>query len=247
MSKKVRIDQLLVAQGLAPSRTRAQALVMAGVVLVNEQRVDKASECFDPQQVNLRLKGEDHPYVGRGGVKLAGALDHFKINPQEKVCLDVGASTGGFTDCLLQRGAKKIYTLDSGTNQLDYRLRQDPRVVTRENFNARHLKAEDLPEAVEIIVMDVSFISVTKIIPALIAACPAPWQGLFLIKPQFESEAKQIEKGGVVRDTAVHQEVLQKVTQFCERQNLEVLGKVPAVIQGEKGNQEYFIFLTMKD
>lgn len=241
---KTRIDQLLVEQGLAPSRTRAQALVMAGVVLVNEEQVKKSSESFDPEKSTLRLKGQDHPFVSRGGVKLSGALEHFKINAQNKICLDVGASTGGFTDCLLKQGAQKVYTLDSGTNQLDYRLRQDPRVIARENFNVRHLTSETLPENPQIIVMDVSFISITKVLPVLTQACPPPWEGLFLIKPQFEAGRDQIAKGGIVRDTQVHQEVLRQITKACEKTGLKPHGIDTSCLKGTKGNQEYFIYVS---
>lgn len=246
MSNKVRIDQILVDRGLAPSRTRAQALIMAGVVLVGEQRVEKPSERFDPSRASVRVKGQDHPYVGRGGLKLAGALDHFKIDPKGKICLDVGASTGGFTDCLLQRGAKKVYAFDSGTNQLDYRLRQNPQVIAQENFNVRHIKSENLPEKIDFIVLDVSFISVTKLIPALLEACPGPWQGLFLIKPQFEAGPEYVERGGLVSDLEVHQQILAKMEEFFESLGLEDHGTQPACITGAQGNQEYFKHVSRK-
>ena len=241
---KIRIDQLLVDQNLAPSRERAQALVLAGKVLVNEEKVQKSSQRFDPESSILRVKGPDHPYVGRGGIKLEGALKEFKVDPQGKVCVDIGASTGGFSDCLLQRGAQKVYTFDTGTNQLAYSLRQDPRIHSRENFNARHLQAQDLPEPVDLIVMDVSFISIKLIIPALLKAAPEPWEGIFLIKPQFEAGREHIEKGGIVRDEAVRQKVVQNLIDFCHDAGLEVRGRIPSPILGDKGNQEYFIYLA---
>jgi len=240
---KQRIDQILFAQGYAPSRERAQSLVMAGQVVVNDQRVDKASQRFSPGDITIRIKGKDHPFVGRGGLKLAGALDHFHISPQGWVCLDVGASTGGFTDCLLQRGAHRVYTLDSGTNQLDYSLRRDPRVIWKENFNARELQAGDIPEPVRLVTLDVSFISVTLLIPALLQALRRPWEGLFLIKPQFEAGKEAVERGGIVRDERVRKKVLEDTAAFCEKKGLVLKGQMPAVLKGEKGNQEYFFWL----
>lgn len=239
---KKRIDQLLVEKGLAPSRERAQAMILAGNVLVKEQRVDKPSQSFDPQELELRIKGADHPYVGRGGVKLAGALDHFGVDPTGKTCLDVGASTGGFTDCLLQRGARKVYTLDSGSHQLDYRLTQDPRVIWRENFNARYLKPEDLPEPIDLVVVDVSFISLKLILGPLVAALPRPWQALTLVKPQFEAGVGQVEKGGLIRDKGLQEKIIQEIGRFGQDLGLNLQGRVPSVLKGEKGNQEYFLY-----
>jgi 23S rRNA (cytidine1920-2'-O)/16S rRNA (cytidine1409-2'-O)-methyltransferase len=239
---KVRIDQILCSQGLAPSRERAQALILAGKVLVNERPVEKPSERYFPEESLIRLRGMDHPYVGRGGSKLAGALKEFGINPAGKTCLDVGASTGGFTDCLLQNGAEKVYTLDSGTNQLDYRLRQDPRVKWRENFNARYLKKEDIPEAIDLIVVDVSFISLKLLIPPVLDAIPGPWEMLLLIKPQFEAGREKVEKGGLVRDEKVRAEVVEIITRFVKDHALQVHGVMPSPLQGEKGNQEYFLY-----
>lgn len=238
--KKLRIDQLLVQLGLAPTRERAQALVLAGKVYVGERRVDKASQSF-PNDAPVRVKGPDHPYVGRGGVKLEKALEHFGIDPRGKVCLDVGASTGGFTDCLLQRGAVRVYTLDSGSHQLHERLRADPRVIVRENFNARFLKASDLPEAIQLVVADVSFISLKLLIPPLIEALPGPWDVLLLVKPQFEAGKGQVGKGGIVRDEALRLRIVQDLAGFAEGAGLELVGTVPAAIPGDKGNQEYFL------
>lgn len=243
---KIRIDQLLVDQKLAPSREKAQALVLAGQVLVNDQRVDKSSQRFDPETAQIRVKGTDHPYVSRGGVKLAGALKEFRIDPRDKVCLDIGASTGGFSDCLLQHGARKIFTFDTGTNQLAYSLRQDPRIHCRENFNARYLQREDLPERVDLVVMDLSFISLKLVIPPLLQAVPGPWEGLFLVKPQFEAGREHIEKGGIVRKDAVRQKVLHELMDFCKDAGLNVHGSMPSPLLGEKGNQEFFIYLDRK-
>ncbi|HCU23447.1 MAG TPA: TlyA family rRNA (cytidine-2'-O)-methyltransferase [Deltaproteobacteria bacterium] len=237
---KLRIDQLLCQKGLAPSRERAQALILAGQVLVAEQRVAKPSERY-PENAAIRVKGPDHPYVSRGGVKLAAALTHFDLRPAGKVCLDLGASTGGFTDCLLQKGASRVYAFDSGTNQLHFRLRQDPRVISRENFNARFLQGSDLPEAVELIVMDVSFISLKLLLPPLLQAVPGPWELLMLVKPQFEAGKGQVGKGGVIRDEALRLRIVEDLSNFIAGLGLEAQASVPAVIAGEKGNQEYFL------
>jgi len=245
-SEKVRIDQLLLQRGLAPSRERAQALVMAGKVLVDEQRVEKSSQKFDPQNINIRLKGPDHPFVSRGGVKLKGALDHFGIDPKGKTCLDVGASTGGFTDCLLQEGAQKVYTLDSGTNQLDYAIRRDPRVQCREQFNIRHLKASDLPEPLDLIVVDVSFISLKLVLPPLVNSIPGPWDLVMLIKPQFEAGREQVEKGGLVRDRELQEKIVEELLAFCKKMGLKTLGTSPSVLKGDKGNQEYFLWARQR-
>lgn len=240
--EKVRIDQLLFQRGLAPSRERAQALILAGKVLVNEQRIEKPGQRFAPQKAKIRIKGKDHPFVSRGGVKLAGALDQFDLNPSGKTCLDVGASTGGFTDCLLQRGARKVYTIDCGTNQLDYRLRQDPRVHWQEKFNVRELKQQDLPEPVDLVVVDLSFISLKLVLPVLVQEVPGFREALLLVKPQFEAGRHQIDKGGIVKEAGVHQQVIQNISEFAESLGLQVKGVSPSELKGEKGNQEYFIW-----
>lgn len=231
-AKKIRIDQLLVQLGLAPSRHRAQAMVMAGIVVVDEHRVEKCSQSYLPD-AQVRIRGQDHPYVGRGGLKLAGALDAFKIDPRGMVALDVGASTGGFTDCLLQRGALRVHAWDTGQNQLHERLRRDPRVVSREKFNVRFLKPEDVPEAVRLVVVDVSFISLKLILPALIGALPGKWEGLLLIKPQFEAAPSEVGKGGVIRDEAVRARIVAELTAFATGLGLAVDTPIPAVISGE--------------
>jgi 23S rRNA (cytidine1920-2'-O)/16S rRNA (cytidine1409-2'-O)-methyltransferase len=239
--KKERIDKLLVELGLADSTAKAQALVMAGVVLVDEQRVNKPSENFAGNS-KIRLKGETEAsrYVGRGGLKLEKALHDFQIRASEYVCLDVGASTGGFTDCLLQHGAKRVVAVDSGTNQLDWKLRNDARVETRENVNARYLKSEDFAEKFDLIVMDVSFISVTKIFPALVPLLKAGGKIITLIKPQFEVKKSEVETGGIVTDTDKHRRVCEEVNAAAvEQNNLRLLGLIESPILGAEGNKEF--------
>src|ERR1041384_7349291 len=196
--KRERIDKLLVARGLAPTRTRAQALVMAGLVLVDEQRVEKSSETFAPDAA-IRVRGTDDPaarYVGRGGLKLEAALSEFKLDVRDFVCLDVGASTGGFTDCLLQHGARRVVAIDVGHNQIDWRLRNDPRVAVREGVNARYLVPEDFSEKFDLAVMDVSFISATKVLPAVVPLLVEGGSLVTLIKPQFEVGRGEVASGG---------------------------------------------------
>jgi len=247
MIKRERIDKLLVEFGFAESTAKAQALVMAGVVLVNEKRTEKPSEEF-PDDVEIRIKGmtENSRFVGRGGLKLEKALQEFHICPSEYVCLDVGASTGGFTDCLLQNGARKVYAVDAGTNQLVWELRNDPRVETRENTNARYLKPEDFPVKFDLIVMDVSFISATKIFPALVSLLKDNGKIITLIKPQFEVRKDEVEKGGVVTDTEKHKRVIREVNNCAEENNLKVLRVIDSPIRGAEGNKE-FLALYEKD
>jgi len=202
--KRQRIDKLLVERGLADSRTRAQAMVMAGIVLVDEQRVEKPSHQFDPNS-SIRIKGNDDPstrYVGRGGLKLEAALREFQIDVTGLNCLDVGASTGGFTDCLLQNGARKVVAIDVGHNQIDWRLRSDPRVEVREGVNARYLQPGDFPHQFDLVVMDVSFISSTKVLPAIVPLVVGGGKIITLIKPQFEVGRGEVGGGGIVRDPA---------------------------------------------
>ena len=238
--KRQRIDKLLVEQGLADSRTKAQALIMSGVVLVNEQKVLKPSQEFLPTEI-IRLKGnsEETKYVGRGGLKLEKALSEFQICPNEYVCLDVGASTGGFTDCLLQNGAKKVVTIDVGTNQLVWKLRNDERVEARENINARYLKPEDFNEKFNLIVMDVSFISVTKILPALKDLLVENGKIIVLIKPQFEVGKGEVGKGGIVKDEVKHAEVVEKIHLFADEIGLKNKGLIDSPILGANGNKEF--------
>lgn len=238
--KRERIDKLLVSQGLADSRTKAQALVMSGVVLVNEQRINKPSQEFLATDT-IRIKGQvdEIKYVSRGGLKLEKALKEFQICPNEYVCLDVGASTGGFTDCLLQHGARRVVTIDVGTNQLVWKLRNDERIEVHEKVNARYLKPEDFSENFDLIVMDVSFISVTKILPALKNLLAENGKMIILIKPQFEVGKGDVGKGGIVRDESKHSEVIEKINTFAEDIGVENLAVIDSPILGADGNKEF--------
>lgn len=239
--KRERIDKLLVERGLAPSRTRAQALVMAGVVLVDEQRVAKASETFPPD-ARVRVRGADDPaarYVGRGGLKLEKALAEFKVEPRGLVCLDVGASTGGFTDCLLQHGARRVVAVDVGHNQIAWPLRTDERVEVREGVNARHLRPEDFAEKFDLVVMDVSFISATKVLPALKNLLAAGARLIVLIKPQFEVGRGEVGRGGIVSDPAAHARVIEEVHRAARAHGLEVRGLIESPVRGADGNREF--------
>lgn len=238
--KKERIDKLLVERGLADSRNKAQALVMAGVVLVDEQRVEKPSQTFG-QDSKLRIKGDspESKYVGRGGLKLEKALAEFAVDVSGLTCLDVGSSTGGFTDCLLQHGAAKVVAIDVGTNQLDWKLRSDPRVDVRENINARELKPEDVETAFDIAVMDVSFISVTKILPVLPPLLAHNARIIVLIKPQFEVGRGEVGKGGIVREPEKHQRVVREVNEFACGLGLRTTGVIESPILGAEGNKEF--------
>lgn len=238
--KKERIDKLLLDRGLAGSRTKAQALVMAGVVLVDERRVDKASESFG-QDVVIRIKGEtpEAKYVSRGGLKLEHALNVFRIDPSGLTCLDVGSSTGGFTDCLLQRGAKRVIAIDAGTNQLDWKLRNDERVEVRENTNARVLRPSDFDVSFDLIVMDVSFISVTKIMPVLPPLLRPSGKLIVLIKPQFEVGRGEVGKGGIVRDSEKHERVVREVNEFAASIGMKTSRLIDSPILGAEGNKEF--------
>jgi 23S rRNA (cytidine1920-2'-O)/16S rRNA (cytidine1409-2'-O)-methyltransferase len=239
--KRERIDKLLVERGLAESRARAQALVMAGLVLVGERRVEKPSETCAPD-APVRVRGAEDPaarYVGRGGLKLAAALDAFGLDARDAVCLDVGASTGGFTDCLLQRGARHVTAVDVGHNQIDWRLRSDPRVEVREGVNARHLAPEDFASAFDLVVMDVSFISATKVMPALAPLIKDGGSLVVLVKPQFEVGRGEVGKGGVVRDPAQHARVVEEVNGAARALGLAVRGVIDSPILGAEGNKEF--------
>jgi len=239
--KRERIDKLLVEQGLAESRTKAQAMVMAGVVLVDEQRVEKPSQQFDPGST-IRIKGGDDPtsrYVGRGGLKLEAALREFQIDVAGLTCLDVGASTGGFTDCLLQHGAGKVVAIDVGHNQIDWRLRNDPRVEVREGVNARYLKPEDFETKFDLVVMDVSFISATKVLPAIVPLLVEGGAMVTLIKPQFEVGRGEVGGGGVVRDAAKRARVVEEVNDAARALGVNVVNVIESPIQGAEGNVEF--------
>jgi len=239
--QRERIDKLLVDRGLAPSRTKAQALVMAGVVLVGEQLVNKPSETFAVDS-NIRLKGAGDPgsrYVGRAGLKLEAALRDFQIDVGRLICLDVGASTGGFTDCLLQHGAHRVVALDVGHNQIDWRLRNDPRVEVREGVNARHLKREDFDQEFDLVTIDVAFISATKILPAIVPLVSERGRIIALIKPQFEVGKGEVGKGGIVKEAAKHQRVVAEVNSAAEVLGLRVSGLIESPIRGADGNLEF--------
>jgi 23S rRNA (cytidine1920-2'-O)/16S rRNA (cytidine1409-2'-O)-methyltransferase len=237
--EKVRLDVLLVERGLAPSRERAQALLLAGEVRVNGERMEKPGSRV-AADARIELTGDPLRYASRGGLKLEGALEDFEITPRGKICLDVGSSTGGFTDCLLQRGALKAIAVDVSTSQLDWKLRQDPRVVMIDK-NARYLRREDVNASVDFITMDVSFISVCKVLPAVAAVAAPGAEFLILIKPQFELERKDVGKGGIVRDVALHRKAIARVTAAATEAGLEVLGVRPSRLAGAEGNQEYFL------
>jgi 23S rRNA (cytidine1920-2'-O)/16S rRNA (cytidine1409-2'-O)-methyltransferase len=238
--KRERIDKILIDLGLADALPKAQALVMAGVVLVNEQKVLKPSQKFlSTDDIRLKGKSDEIKYVGRGGLKLEKALLEFQICPSKYVCLDVGSSTGGFTDCLLQNDAKKVFTVDVGTNQLVWKLRNDARVEVRENVNARYLKPEDFADKFDLIVMDVSFISVTKILSALKDLLAENGRIIVLIKPQFEVRKGEVGHGGIVRDESKHAQVIENVHSFAKNRGLINLGLINSPILGADGNKEF--------
>lgn len=239
-SGKQRADVALVERGLAESRTRAQALILAGVVFSGEQRVAKAGDLVKPDQP-LDVRGQDHPWVSRGGLKLGHAIEHFGLSPQGRICLDIGASTGGFTDVLLHHGAAKVHAVDVGHGQLAWKLRNDPRVVVRERVNARYLDVSQVPDPVGCIVCDASFIGLRTILPAPLAlAAPGAW-AVALIKPQFEV-GPAIAKGGVVRDAAVHGRVCNEIRAWwSELPGWRVIGIEPSPILGPEGNREFLI------
>jgi 23S rRNA (cytidine1920-2'-O)/16S rRNA (cytidine1409-2'-O)-methyltransferase len=234
---KERLDILLVDRGLAESRARAQALILAGSVVVGDQRVDKPGTRVSID-AELRLKGEVQRFVSRGGDKLDAALAHFGLEVKGEVCADIGASTGGFTDCLLQRGAKKVYALDVGHAQLHQKLRTDPRVIGSEGVNARSLSATELPELVGVMVADVSFISLKTVLPACVQRLVPDGLLVALVKPQFEVGKGAVGKGGVVRDEAVRSEAIASVRAFVEALGFEILGVLDSPVHGPKGNVE---------
>ena len=239
-SNKPRLDVLLVEKGLAESRQRAAALILAGKVLVEGRKVSRAGQRVAPEaKVEVLDQGES--YVSRGGFKLAGALDAFSLVVAGLVTMDVGASTGGFTDCLLRRGAKKVYAIDVGYGQLAWQLRQDARVVVLERCNVRYLSREQVAELVDLAVIDTSFISLKKVIPKVFEFLQTSGRLLALIKPQFEVGKGQVGKGGVVRDPKLHEKVVGDMEDFCRHQGLEVEGVVESSLLGPKGNREFFI------
>ena len=240
--KTERADTLLVARGLCDSREQGKRLILAGEVRSGDRIIDKPSTKL-PLEAPLEVR-EKPRFVGRGGLKLEGALDAFAINPTGWVCLDVGASTGGFTDCLLQRGASRVHAVDVGTNQLVWKLRNDPRVISREQFNARNLSVEDLGEKVQLAVMDLSFISLTKVLPAVFGVLTDDGSVVCLIKPQFELQREDVAKGGIVRDPVLHQQAIEKIRGFVTVQHgRQWRGLIPSPITGMDGNQEFLAWL----
>ncbi|HYR45795.1 MAG TPA: TlyA family RNA methyltransferase [Thermoanaerobaculia bacterium] len=237
---KSRLDLLLVARGLAPTREKAQAMILAGSVEVEGRRVEKAGTAVD-SQARIKVLAPPHPYVSRGGVKLAAALDEFQIDPFGLVCLDVGASTGGFTDCLLQRGARRVYAIDVGHGQLDAKLRQHPRVVLREKVNARELSREHVPEPAGFAAMDLSFISARIVLPAVAPLLAAEAFLVVLVKPQFEAGRREVPRGGVVRSGETQRRVVAEIEAAGVALGLEVVGSIPSPLRGARGNQEFLV------
>lgn len=244
--EKVRADLLLVQRQLAPSRERAQAYILAGEVFSDARRIEKAGERL-ASDAPLRVRGKDHPYVSRGGVKLAGALDAFAADPRGIVAADFGASTGGFTDCLLQRGAVRVYAIDVGYGQLHERMRQDARVINMERTNARALTATDLPEPVDWVVIDASFIGIEKLLPAARAVLRPGGEVLAMVKPQFQVGRASLGKGGVVRDDGLRAAAIDEVCTQAAALGFSVLDRADAVIAGPKGNRECFLRLGRGD
>lgn len=246
MAEKQRLDQLLVTKGVAASRQRAQALIMAGKVLVNDQPIHKPGTQV-PANSHLSIKGDNLPYVSRGGLKLEAALKHYALTIQNYICLDVGASTGGFTDCLLQNGAKHVYAVDVGYGQLAWSLRQDSRVTAIERTNIRHMTTAALPQLVDLATIDTSFISLKIVIPAVLKFLKPTGRIIALIKPQFEVGREKVGKGGVVKDKTLHDEVIDSLIQYARGLNLNPSPPVPAPIKGPKGNQEYLTLFSLTE
>lgn len=239
-ANRTRLDRLLVERGWALSREKAQALILAGEVLVDGQKVEKCGAAVSSSAA-IRILGEACKYASRGGLKLEGALDHFRISPEGKLCLDVGASTGGFTDCLLQRGAVRVFAVDAGTNQLDWKLRHDLRVVVLEKTNARYLTFDLIGARVALATMDVSFISSTLILPAMPPLLAPGADLLVLVKPQFELNRKLVGKGGIVREARLHQEAVTRVSHKLLELGFGQLASMESVLPGASGNREYFL------
>jgi len=246
LTAKLRADQLLVARGLAESRTRAQALIMAGAVFSGERKIAKAGDML-AEDAGLEVRGKDHPWVSRGGVKLDHGLAHFGFDVAGAVALDVGSSTGGFTDVLLSRGAAKVYAVDVGTNQLAWKLRQDPRVIVHEQTNARGLTREIIPEVIDIVVCDASFIGLAKVLEAPLALARRGAKLVALVKPQFEAGRAEVGKGGVVRDPAVHERVCDEAKAWVESRGWSVLGVARSPITGAEGNVEFLLGAVKND
>lgn len=243
---KKRLDVLLTEQGLAESREKAKALIMSGLVYADGQKADKPGDTFS-ETAALEVRGKGLPYVSRGGLKLEKAVAEFNLELSGLVCMDIGASTGGFTDCMLQNGASKVYAVDVGYGQLAWGLRNDPRVVNLERTNARYLTTEQVPEKISFFSVDVSFISLTLILPALKPLLADDCRAVCLIKPQFEAGREKVGKKGVVRDKAVHREVIEKILDFSLQSGYSVLGLTFSPVKGPEGNIEYLIYLQRDD
>jgi 23S rRNA (cytidine1920-2'-O)/16S rRNA (cytidine1409-2'-O)-methyltransferase len=239
MKHRQRLDLILVERGLVDSREKGQALILAGQVLVDGQKVDKPGRSVAPDS-KIEL-AEQPRYVGRGGLKLEAALDHFSIPVAGKVCLDIGSSTGGFTDCLLQHGAARVYAIDVGTGQLDWKLRNDPRVIVHEQLNARYLSGNEVPEPIDLAVCDVSFISITMILPVLPNLLAKGAGMVILVKPQFELERHQVGKGGIIRDPALHQQACRRVEDAVKKLGFQT-EIIPSPVLGAEGNQEFLLY-----
>lgn len=243
---KKRIDVLLFERGLAPSREKARTLIMAGSVYVNNQKFDKPGDTVS-DDAEIEVRGSTLKYVSRGGLKLEKAMQLFPIDLNGKICMDIGASTGGFTDCMLQNGAQKVYSVDVGYGQLAWQLRQDPRVVNLERTNARYLTREQVPEEIDFFSVDVSFISLRIILPAVRPLLMDGGQAVCLIKPQFEAGREKVGKKGVVRDRAVHEEVVETICRFALENGYSVLGLTFSPVKGPEGNIEYLVYLEKSD
>lgn len=242
MNVKVRLDQLLQEQGLASSLKKARGMIYAGEVHINEIISDKPGQLYAPD-INIRVK-QKCPFVSRGGLKLEEGLSHFNISPAEKICIDIGASSGGFTDCLLQHGARKVYAVDVAYGQLAWKIRQDKRVVVMERYNARNLRQSDIDDRVELAVIDASFISITKLLPPLFPIFSGDVTILALVKPQFELPRNKIGAGGVVRENDLHIEAVTKIEKFVEQYSLRSRGSIQSPLLGPKGNKEFILLIT---
>ncbi len=242
MNKKERLDVLLVEKGLYDSREKAKRAIMAGIVFVDGQKIDKAGTAIS-KCAKIFLKANDCPYVGRGGLKLDKAIDYFKIKLKGSIAMDIGASTGGFTDCILQKGAEKVYALDVGYGQLDWKLRNDPRVINLEKTNIRYVSTENIKDVMDFISIDVSFISLTLVLPVTIKLLKENGVIICLVKPQFEAGRQQVGKNGIVKDKKIHMEVLERITSFSKELGFSVRGLTYSPVKGAKGNIEYLLYL----
>jgi 23S rRNA (cytidine1920-2'-O)/16S rRNA (cytidine1409-2'-O)-methyltransferase len=243
-TERIRLDVLLVERGLAETRQKAQAMLLAGEIRVNGQRADKAGVRVNTDAIVVAI-GTRPRYASRGGFKLEGALEDFGVNPAGKICLDVGSSTGGFTDCLLQRGATRVYAVDVSPEQLAWNLQKDPRVI-QIHRNARELSSDDLPEKPQLITLDVSFISVAKVLPAVAGVAASGAEFLILVKPQFELDRGDVGKGGIIRDASLHDRAVERVRAAAILANLEIVGVKPSRLTGAEGNQEFFLYARRK-